>query len=62
MQRFINAITECDRIIGEINNDPAFTGSYSPAAREALVGSMIERKNNLIEQMRNMGVAIEVEA
>jgi len=61
LQRFINAITECDQIIGDINNDLAVSKKYSPSAREALVGAMIERKNNLIEQLRLLGVEIDVE-
>ena len=61
IQRFIRAIEECEGVIQDVEKNQGSYGFYSEAVRAAIVGSMIERKNNLIEQMRNMGVAIEVE-
>jgi len=59
LQRFINGITECDKILSDIHSKPEFIDRYSPAARDALAGAMIQRKNNLIDQMRNLGVEVD---
>lgn len=55
LQRRLKQIEDCDDAIAEVR--ARFCGAIS----NCLIGALIERKNTLIERMREDGVNVDVE-
>jgi len=66
LSKFIRAIEECDALIESmLSNNYNISLEYqkispSQAAKDAMVGGLVERKMNLVEAVRRLGVNIEV--
>jgi len=58
LRRLYRALDECDRI--EVTLDMN-TDNWSQAARDAMLGGIIERRGNLLAQLRKVVLAMDVE-
>ena len=55
LQQLVNKLNECDEFYERLAN----MGISFPM-RDAMQGAVIERKNNLLEQLRAVGIEVEV--
>lgn len=65
VEKMIQAIRECDNMIRYISEYPhastmmEFLRGTSPGVRDAMVGGLIERRNNFVEALERLGIVDE---